>query len=1049
MPSCPQCGEENPDRAKFCLACGAGLELAGSREQRKTVTVLFSDLVGSTELGERLDPESIRRVISRYFEEMHAVLARHGATVEKFIGDAIMAVFGIPSVHEDDALRALRAAAEMRERLGVLNEELEREWGVRLKARTGVNTGEVVAGDPSRGQAFVSGDAVNVAARLEQAAAPDEILLGERTNSLGAGAIHAEPAGPLTMKGKSEALSAWRLIDVSSGAAALRAHDDSPFVGRSDEVRELERVLERAITERACILATIVGPPGIGKSRLVREFTLSAAKRARVVSGRCLPYGDGITYWPLAEIVGDIAGDDLPGTVTRAIGEDAGVVADRIAAAVGSAESPGSKAEIFWAFRKLFEALAKQRPLIAVIDDIHWAQPTLLDLLEYMVGFASDSPILLVCLARPELFEARPSWAVPRQNAFLVPLQPISKGEAAALIERLTSEQLPAGARARVAQAAEGNPLFIEQLLALNADAHPENGEMLVPPTIQALLAARIDRLTPAERVVVECAAIEGRSFHRGAVVELLEEQARPTVGACLISLARKEFIQPHQALFAGDDAFRFGHMLIRDAAYEAVPKQLRARLHERFAHWLERAAGDKAVDYEEILAYHLEQAYRYQRELGRGDEAGLLAEHAGRRLATTGLRALARGDMPAAINLLSRAADVLPRDDPGRLELLSELATAMVEAGELAKADAVIREASERAEAGGHELARWRATIAGLALQSWTKAASNEELVAGAETAAAACEQLGDELGLARSWHLIGLFRGWCGESIEAEEAFQHAAEHAGRAGERRQESAALTWLLITAWFGQTPASQGVQRCGDALNRTDDRGVEATALTELGCFLAMQGHFDDARSHFARGHAMLEDLGQQLAAAGSSQEFFDIEMLAGDPAAAEHRLRAACETLEQMGEKGFLATRVGCLAEAIYAQRRFTEADEMSRQAEDLAAADVTDLDAQYRWRATRAKLLARRGEFEAAERLVREAAALIEGTDWVNSRADVQRDLAEVLQSAGRGAEAVQHLEEALRLFEAKENQVAAAKTRELLAALNRSVLGNHGRQ
>jgi class 3 adenylate cyclase/tetratricopeptide (TPR) repeat protein len=1012
--------------------------VSGEREVRKTVTVVFSDLVGSTELGERLDPESIRRLMSRYFEEMQGILQRHGGTVQKFIGDAIMAVFGMPTVHEDDALRAVRASAEMRERLRVLNEEIDRRWQVRLRVRTGINTGEVVAGDSSPGESVVLGDTVNVAARLEQAAAPGEILLGERTWSLAHDAIAAEPMAALPLKGKSEALPAWRLIDVKSKVATPRVRSDSPFVGRTVEFQELGRALERAIDERICVLATVVGPPGIGKSRLVWEFTQAVGQGTRVVSGHCLPYGEGITFWPLAEIVNDVSAGDLPGAVERLMGGEAGVVAERIEAAIGTAESPGSPAEIFWAFRKLFEALARARPLIVVVDDIHWAEPTLLDLLEYTIEFASNAPILLLCLARGELFESRASWAVPRRNASLIPLQPISEGDATTLIGRLTSEVFPPAARTRVAQAAEGNPLFIEQLLALNADVSATDGAILVPPTIDALLAARIDRLEPADRAVIERAAIEGRTFHRGAVVELLEDEARASVGASLISLARKEFIQPDQALFAGDDGFRFVHLLIRDAAYDAVPKELRAQLHERFANWLQRAVGEDTADYEEILAYHLEQAYRYHAELGRTDEAGRLGQQAGKRLATVGLRALARGDMPAAIGLMRRAANVLPADDQARLRLLPELAAALVDAGELASAETTVQEAVDRAEASGNQLVRWRAIVTGLNLKLWTRRAEIDEIAPLAEEAAAACAQLGDELGLARSWLVIGLAR-LVGTGRASDDALQQALSHARWADAPREESAALMWLLISAWFGRTTATEGIRRCREILQQPITRTVEAMAGIELGSFLAMRGQFDEARASLAHGQALLEDLGQRLQVAGTSQEFFDLEMLAGNPAGAEQRLRQACATLEQLGEKAFLPTRLGCLAEAIYAQGRFTEAEQVSKQAEAAADTEPSDLDAQFRWRAVQGKALARRGEFEAGEAMVRAAAKLIEKTDWLNARADVEIDLAEILLLAGRDAEAIPHLDEALRLFDLKENQVGAARVRARLTAVH----------
>jgi class 3 adenylate cyclase/tetratricopeptide (TPR) repeat protein len=1036
MSTCPECGDTNPDRARFCLACGAALTTVDAREARKTVTVLFSDMVGSTELGDRLDPESVRRVVSRYFDAMQVVLERHGGMVEKFIGDAVMAVFGIPNVHEDDALRALRAAHEMRERLQTLNEELEAEWGVRLRIRTGVNTGEVVAGDPSRGQAFVSGDTVNVAARLEQAAAPGEILVGERTWKLGAGAIEAEPVAALTLKGKSEPLPAWRLIGVSRSTAMLRDHLDSAFVGRGEEVEQLARAFERVSRESVCVLATIVGPPGIGKSRLAEEFRLSVGENARVVTGRCLPYGEGITYWPLAEIVNEVGGNDLPAAVAKVVDDDAPVIAERIAAAVGTGQPSGSPAEIFWAFRKLFEGLARERPLIVVIDDLHWAEPTLLDLLEYVVGFASGVPLMLLGQTRADLFESRPSWAVPRRNAVLIPLQPISESDARTLIDQLVAHELSPDARARVAQAAEGNPLFIEQLLALNADAPSANGSILVPPTLQALLAARIDRLDAPERAVIERAAIEGRSFHRGAVAELLDEDARGSVGGCLISLARKEFIQPDQALFSGDDGFRFGHMLIRDAAYEAVPKQLRAELHERFATWLEGMAGDRAAEYEEILGYHLEQAQRYQSELGRSGEATRLAALAGARLAPAGLRALERGDAPAAVGLLSRAAALLPPEDPGRLLLLPELAAALIEAGQLDRADTTLQEAERLARTAENELVVWRATVARLGLAIWTGSVASDEMVALARAAVVTFDRLGDELGLARAWRALGLLLEWQGKDTESEPALQKALTHARNAGARREESDALQWILIYTWFGATPAPQGIQRCEDVLQQSRDRSIEAAALSELGAFLATQGRFDEARSSLAKGRALYEDLGQRIYALGTSQEFFDIEMLAGDPARAEEHLRVACEALEQMGEQGFLSTRLGCLAEAIYAQGRFDEADATSRRAEALTAGQ-SDIDANFRWRAVRGKVLARRGEHGAAETLLTEAAAFIAGTNWLNSRAGVQMDLAEIMRLAGRDDEARAAVEEALRLYEAKENLVAATRARSQLAS------------
>ena len=630
-------------------------------ETRKIVTVLFTDLVDSTPLGERLDPETLRHVMGRYFAAMQATLERHGGTVEKFIGDAIMAVFGIPTLHEDDALRAVRAAIDMRTTLARLNEELESEYGVRLLSRTGVNTGQVVTGDPLARQKLATGDAVNVAARLEQAAGPGEILIGEATERLVRHAIRLEAVDPLTLKGKSERLPAWRALEVLPDVPAFTIPIAAPFVGRMHELEQLQDAFRQAAAQRSCTLATIVGPPGIGKSRLARELIQALGPEAHVVVGRCLPYGDGITYAPLAEIVRQV------GNVEELVADDdqAAAISARIAGATGAAATAGSPEEIAWAFRKLFESLARQRPLLVVIDDIHWAEATLLDLIEYVTSFSTGAPILVLCTARPDLFDNRASWAAPRANATVVSLAPLANDQMQRLIEELLHDRaLGDDARARITDAAEGNPLFVEQILALQAE-DPEE-EVIVPPTIQALLAARIDRLEPDERAVLVRGSVEGRLFHRGAVAELLPAgPVRANVGAQLMNLVRKEFLRPDQSLFPGDDGFRFNHILIRDAAYESMPKQLRAELHERYADWLDRRADGNVAEYEEFVGHHLEQSYRLRTELGQTDDhARAVAARAGQLLAHAGRRATARGDARAGTRLLRRAVEILEEID-------------------------------------------------------------------------------------------------------------------------------------------------------------------------------------------------------------------------------------------------------------------------------------------------------------------------------------------------------------------------------------------------
>jgi class 3 adenylate cyclase len=446
---CTSCGAENREGARFCDSCGSPLgEAAPMREVRKVVTVLFCDVTGSTALGERIDPESLRRVMSRYFETAKAIVVRHGGTVEKFIGDAVMAVFGVPTVHEDDALRAVRAADELRGALGSLNDELERDYGTRLELRMGVNTGEVVTGTEER---LATGDAVNVAARLEQAAQPGEVLLGEETHRLVRGAVEAEPAPPLAAKGKSEPLSAYRLLSVQADAPARR--HDAPMIGRERQQRMLAGAFANVVSERACHLFTILGAAGVGKSRLAQEFL--AGVDATVVSGRCLSYGDGISYWPVTEVVKRLAPDgDVAGPLASILGDDA---------------ASGSPEEIAWAFRKLLESRAAERALVVVFDDLHWGEPTFLDLVEHVADLSRDAPILLLCMARPELLDARPTWGGGKLNASNVLLEPLAPEETSELIAALTdgvAEQL----RGRILDSAGGNPLFVEEMVAMAAE---------------------------------------------------------------------------------------------------------------------------------------------------------------------------------------------------------------------------------------------------------------------------------------------------------------------------------------------------------------------------------------------------------------------------------------------------------------------------------------------------------------------------------------------------------------------------------------------------
>ena len=535
--------------------CGAA---EPAREQRKVVTVLFCDLVGSTALGESTDPEALRARMRRYFEDLRVILERHGGTVEKFVGDAVMAVFGIPVSHEDDALRAVRAASEMRAAIA--------EHG--LEARIGINTGEVVVG--GEGETLVTGDAVNVAARLEQAAGAGEVFIGAETHSLVRDAVRVEAVEPLVLKGKAEPVGAFSLLEVLPESEGLARNPEALLVGRKRERNRLWRDFEDVLDDRSCRLVTLLGPAGIGKSRLVADFLERVGDSADVLRGRCLSYGEGITYWPLVEILIAI-----------------GVEPDSV---IGT-----SPAETQLAFRRLLEARAAERPQVVVVDDLQWAEPVFIDLVEHIADLSRDAPIFLLCVARTELLDVRPDWGGGKMNATSILLEPLGDDECEALIGNLLGDaQLDGDLLDRITAASAGNPLYVEEMLAMVRE-HGGDGEIVVPPTIHALLQARIDSLDGDVRVVMERGSVEGEVFHRGAVAQLSPGLVRADVESHLTTLVRKELIRSTAPTFPEDEGYRFRHLLIRDAAYESLPKATRAELHEQFADWLSDARSGRA----------------------------------------------------------------------------------------------------------------------------------------------------------------------------------------------------------------------------------------------------------------------------------------------------------------------------------------------------------------------------------------------------------------------------------------------------------------------
>jgi class 3 adenylate cyclase/tetratricopeptide (TPR) repeat protein len=1056
---CHSCGEWNSNQARFCQACSTPLAVpAAGGEVRKTVTVLFSDITGSTSLGEHLDPETLRRVISRYFDRMRSVLQHHGGTVEKFIGDAVMAVFGVPVIHEDDALRAVRSAAEMREELDRLNKELERDWGITLVTRTGVNTGEVVAGGPSTGQTLVTGDAVNTAARLEQAAAPGEILIGRPTYELVRNAVVVEPVQPIAAKGKAEVVPTHRLLSVIPGAPARARGLDSPMVGREAELHLLEEAFDRAAAGARCVLATVIGVPGVGKSRLALEFLASISDRATILRGRCLPYGEGITFWPLSDVVRQAAGitegdlvEDARSRIEALLPktEERTAIRDRVAAAVGLGEGAGELRETFWAVRKVLEALAAHRSLVVVFDDIQWAEPTFLDLIEYLEGWIRDTPVLIVCLARPDLLEARQEWATTATAPVTVALAPLTGEESDRLIENLLGQSdLPAQLQARIAEAAGGNPLFVEEMLGMLIDqgqlrreharwvAAGDLTSVPTPPSIHALLAARIERLPEGERAMLQRASVVGRVFWWGAVAELSPAADRERVGAWLQALVRRELIRPDESPFAGEDAFRFRHILIRDAAYASLPRAARADLHERFAGWLERTIGERADEYEEILGYHLEQAVATRLTPPvEGDRE--LAARASRLLASAGRRALDRDDAKAAVNLLSRASQLSP-EEPENLVIMQWLSEALWSTGDYRRAEEVLKDLGERARAAADLGMEWRAKIG----QAWvlvnTTNATFDEIVGPAHRAIEIFSRLGDEWGLAKTWGLLARAHFNAGRAGEAQKANARAAAHARSAGDASEEMMRFVGLASDATFGPAPVEEALGWCREILERVKGQpGKEAAFDVCRGLLEAMRGNFDTARTAMIHARSLLRDLGNTFRLAGMTNDAADVEWYAGDIHAEERERRSGYEAFGRMGAWGFRATSAAWLARTLVELGRNDEALELTRESEELAGED--DISAQVPWRGARAKILARRGAHEEAERIAREGVAIAERTDWLNLRGDARMDLAEVLRLMGQEDESRQNIQLAIELFEQKGNSVMASRARTFLEQLS----------
>jgi class 3 adenylate cyclase/tetratricopeptide (TPR) repeat protein len=931
------------------------------------------------------DPEVLHGVLDR----CAAVIEQHGGSVEPYLGDGVVGLFGLEGSHGDDAMRAARAAVEL------LSETSE--------LRLGIESGEVFLGTGRGGAPVARGVAITSAGRLAERATHSEILLGERIREAVAQQARVDPAS-------------GRLLELRGELPGLLRAYETPFVGRARELEQLLGAFERARDEGTCRLVTVAGAPGIGKSRLAREFVTAVGEQATVLAGRCVAYGQGTTYRALAEIVRGLGGDPRRRIEELLAGDEQAVRG--LLGAIGLSDEPAQAEETAWALRRLLERVARDRPLVVAVEDIHWAQPALLDLLDHVVALSSGAPILLVCLTRPELLEQRPAWAAPQPNRALVVLDALTDEDARELAQALGAGE-PA---ARIAARAEGNPLFVEQLVAV--DAGQDEGEL--PASIQAVLAARIDGLEPAERTLLQHASVEGRTFHAGALASLLPAAERRAIPATLVALARKGLLGADRAEFAGEDAFRFAHALIREAAYSGLPKFARAELHASVAEWLERRPS--APD--EIVGFHLERACLLARELGHdGERERALAARAVERLEAASRAALGRGDPAASSALLERAIALVQGDERARRALLPALGASLYEAGNMTAATRVLDEAIEHAN---DPRLRARAEVERelVRLETETEIGTDHTRRV-ADAALPVLDRAADAVGQCRAWSLRAQAAWTAGRVAAADDAWREAARCARRAHDERELFDVLGWRAIAAVFGPLPVDDAIALCEQFRDAVHASPVAlAETINPLAALHAMRGEFELAERLLREADETLHQL-RGLKTSVSHLAAY-VHLMGGQPELAELELRTGLEALAAMTDGRILATTTAMLAQAVYAQGRHGEARELCRLTADATAPD--DIVSQVVWRGVQAKLLARDGDCEQAVRVAREALAIVQPTDLLSHHADAMLDLADVLRVCALTEESDTYVRAGLALHESKGNRSAVARARTL---------------
>jgi class 3 adenylate cyclase/tetratricopeptide (TPR) repeat protein len=957
--------------------------------ERKLATVLFVDLVGSTAMVTGTDPEITRRRVQQYFDKVSHCVMTHGGLVEKFAGDAVMAAFGIPQAHEDDAERAIRAA------LGIL--ESVRELG--LEVRIGIESGEVVV-DDTRESTFATGEAVNIAARLQQAAPVNSIMIGPGAHRLTLGRFEVEDEGPVEIRGRAEPVWAWRIICLAGGKPGAGVRQ-APLVGRDAELELLENTYSRAVRDSRAHLFTIYGDPGVGKSRLASEF-VGGLEGATVLYGRALPYGEGVTYSALSDMVKTAAGiadddplDDALEKLRDCCPDEA--VADLLALASGVLEAvkgERNQQEIAWAAREWAEKLAEPQPLVLVFEDIHWAEDALLELVEHMATWVKNVPILLLCLARPELLDLRPGWSGGRVRATAIELEPLGRTDSEALVEALLDGELGSGARQQVLDKSEGNPLFVEETVRMLSEANG-GGIERIPDTLQALIAARIDHLPSGEKELLQGAAVMGRIFWKGALAELVLEGT--DIDPLLEDLHLREIVLPEtRSSISGQDAFKFKHVLIREVAYGGLSKAARAGYHQRFAEWLRKHAGEELL---EVRAYHLDHATALLAELD-GSPPAKLATEAAVALEEAGRRALAREANATARKLLVRAVELEPT-----LERRFQAARAAWRMSEFPVVSPEMQEVLRLAREAGDRDLEARALVALAEVSIFREG----DVSRGEELAREALEVAERDESKVFALEVLNTVAWWRGRLTEGEGYAQEQLEIARRLERADLESEALLSLagIYTSRQEDDRAEPLIERAKALAEESGSLTARAHAYMQSGELYGWRRRDEEALEEYERARELFAEVGAATHLAKAMLRIASTVRRAGDLEEAEKLAREGIRILKPLEDRGTLCEVQRFLAEVLLDQGKLDEAELYALKAVETVGPQ--DVSSQASTKKSLALIRAHQGRDEEAEALLHESIEILERSEYSRFLSDPLEAMIQFLEERERFEEIV----------------------------------------